>query len=180
MAPSTPKHGYRGDPYQTEHQRSQERRFDRTPQRLPDYVREVRDAYQSETVTRLHQGGVEWEPATPGDKDAGGSKLGTPRWSGAFRSYIAGPCCSVDRDSGGWVWPMRSAVYRMELGSRFDQMAARFVFLLMRNDYHVRNAWRELMGMMADEYAMEGAEIVAAKALDRWWRFYVEEPMRYR
>lgn len=177
-----PKHGYRDDanaainaakgtPYSRDHERSIEARWQRHPQRLHDYVRELQDAWNSEGVDRLHGAGVEWEP---GD---GGSKLGTPRWSNEFRAYVTGNDCDTTRD-GDWRWPLRSSVFRLSVSrSGTDRLAAAYVWLLCRNRFHVREAWAMQCGILADPAIADAAEAWASEALRRWWRRYVEQPL---
>ena len=169
MAPVEPKHGRRGEPYAVQYERSVERAT-RHPQRLRDYVRELEDAFQDETVGRLHQTGVEWEP---GD---GGSKLGTPRWTAAFRAYVTGPACAETLE-GDFRWPLRASIFRLSISrSGTDRLAAAFVFLMLRNRFHVREAWVQQCGILADPAIADAAETWAAESLRRWWGYYVETP----
>lgn len=156
-------------PYQRESEQSIERAM-RRPQSLHDHVHELQVAHGQEVVARLHIGGVEWEP---GD---GGSALGTPRWSHAFRRYVTGNDCDTTQD-GDWCWPLRSSVFRLSVSrSGTDQLAARFVWLLIHNRFHVREAWAQQCGPLADPAIADAAEAWAGEALRRWWRRYVELP----
>lgn len=156
-------------PHRIDHERSVERKA-RVPMTLRDYLRELHAAAESETVTKLHQGGVEWEVG------AGGSHLGTPRWTAAFRSYVTGSDCDTTAD-GEWRWPLRSSVFRLSISrSPTDQSAARFVFLLMHNRFHVREAWTAQHGPFALPDTDSAAEAWAMEALRRWHQRYVEQP----
>lgn len=175
MAP--PSTGHRGAlearerPFRDQHDRSLSTRFDRHPTRLRDLVRELQEAREAETVTRLHIGGVEWEP---GD---GGSALGTPRWSAQFRAYVTGPDCDVTHE-GEWRWPLRSSLFRLSISrSGTDRLAARFAWLLIHHRYNVREAWSAQCGVLADPAIADAAEAWAVVALTRWWHRYVEQPM---
>lgn len=155
-------------PHQREHDRSRDALL-RHPRTLRDHIRELRDAREAETVTRLHTGGVEWD-------DAGGSALGTPRWTVAFRSYITGPDCGTDLD-GEWRWPLRSSLFRLSVSrSGEDRLAAAFVWLLMHHGYDVKEAWAHQCGPFADPLIADVAETWALAAMTRWWGRYVEQP----
>jgi hypothetical protein len=181
-----PKSGHRGEmadardalhrPYRQQHEATTRDRFERHPQRLRDYIRELKDAVEAETVTRLHKGGVEWEPRRDDDSDSGGSKLGTPSWTAQFRAFITGPACSIDEE-GEWRWPLRSSLFRLSVSrSGTDRLAAGFVFLLTRSDYSVRAAWARQCGVLADPAIADAAEAWAAESLRRWWELYVDLP----
>lgn len=159
-------------PHQVAHERSVRAKMNQ-PTRLRDFIRELQDAVESETmaVARLHQSGVEWEPG------AGGSHLGSPRWTAAFRAYVTGNDCDTTVD-GDWRWPLRSSLFRLSVSrSGTDRLAAAFVFLLMRHRYHVRDAWAQQCGVLADPAIGDAAEAWASEALRRWWARYVELPM---
>ena len=161
----------RDRPFRRDHERSTAARWERHPHWLRDLVHELRDAWEAEIPTRLHHGGVEWEP---GD---GGSKLGTPRWTVAFRSYITGPDCETTKD-GDWRWPLRSSLFRLSISrSGTDRLAAAFCWLLIHHRYSVREAWAAQCGVLADPAIADAAEAWAAESLRRWWRYYVEQPM---
>ena len=151
-------------PHQADHERSVAQQF-RQPSRLRDYLRELMDAREAETrLMQLHQAGVEW------------SALGTPRWTNAFRDYVTGSDCDTSRD-GEWKWPLRSSLFRMSISrSGRDRLGARFVFLLMHNRYHVREAWAQQCGILADPAIADAADDVALAALYRWWGYYVQHP----
>lgn len=172
-----PKGGRRGDdaidahrrPYREQHERSL--RWERHPTRLHDLVRELQEAREAETVARLHSGGVEWEP---GD---GGSKLGTPRWTAAFRAYVTGNDCDTTQD-GDWRWPLRSSLFRLSISrSGTDRLAAGYCWLLIHHRYNVREAWAAQCGVLADPAIADAAEAWAAVALTRWFHRYVERPL---
>ena len=174
---TAPKTGARGAferrerPYKDEHERSTAARWERHPTRLRDLVRELHEAREAETVTRLHKGGVEWEPG------AGGSKLGTPSWTVAFRHYITGPDCETTEE-GDWRWPLRSSLFRLSISrSGTDRLAAAFCWLLIHHRYNVREAWAAQCGVLADPAIADAAEAWAGEALGRWWGRYVEQPM---
>ena len=153
-------------PHQYDHERSVAAKA-RQPVRLRDYVRELVEAQQAETVARLHTGGVEWEPVRAGDSDAGGSHMGGPRWTTAFRAYVTGGDCDTDRD-GEWRWPLRSSVFRLSVSrSGTDRLAARYVFLLMHHRFNVREAWAVQCGALADPAIADAAEAWALVALHR-------------
>lgn len=175
MAPPAPKHGRRGDekpagrvaleqPHQRDHQRSMEARF-RTPTRLRDFIRKLMDARESELrIARLHGRDAEWD------------KWGSPRWTKAFEGYVTGNDCDTSRD-GEWRYPLRSSVFRMSISrSGRDQQAARFVYLLMHNRFHVREAWAQQCGILADPDIAAWADDVALAALTRWWSYYLSLP----
>jgi hypothetical protein len=152
-------------PYERDHTRSTEARFAQ-PTKLRDYVRELMDAWETETkeVTRLHQKGVEW------------SQLGTPRWTRAFHDYVTGNDCDTTRE-GEWRWPLRSSIFRMSISrSGRDRLGARFVFLLMHNRFHVGDAWAQQCGLLADPAIADAADDVALAALIRWWGYYLALP----
>jgi hypothetical protein len=156
-------------PHQSDHERSVALRM-RQPHTLRQLVRELEDAHQAECVTRLHQSGVEWD-------GAGGSHLGTPRWTVAFRSYITGSDCDTTQD-GDWRWPLRSSVFRLSISrSGTDRLAAAFVFLLIHNRFHIREAWSAQCGILADPAIADAAEAWAMVALSRWWGRFVEAPL---
>lgn len=172
MIVAPPGSGRRGSldaPYRDAHERSVGSRLDR-PHRLRDMVRELREAHEAETVTRLHRGGVEWEV------NAGGSALGSPRWTGAFRGYVTGNDCDAT-DEGEWRWPLRSSLFRLSISrSGTDRLAAAFCWLLIHHRYSVREAWAAQCGVLADPAIADAAEAWASEALRRWWDRYVERP----
>ena len=178
-SPPRPKTGNRGaleqreSPYRGAHERTVAARWDRHPQRLRDLVRELQEAREDELgrVGRLHASGVEWEPG------AGGSALGTPRWTVAFRSYVTGPDTDTTEE-GDWRWPLRSSLFRLSISrSGTDRLAAAFCWLLIHHRYSVREAWAAQCGVLADPAIADAAEAWASVALSRWWRFFVEQPM---
>lgn len=178
---TSPKAGRRGDlnaaineakgsPFRSAHEASVASRWERHPTNLRALVRELMEAWQAELPTRLHNGGVEWEP---GD---GGSKLGTPRWTDAFRAYVTGNDCDSTKD-GDWRWPLRSSLFRLSISrSGTDQAAAAFCWLLIHHRYSVREAWDAQRGPFADPSIAAVAETWAEGALQRWWRWYVQTP----
>ena len=154
-------------PYQVEHERSI---VARQPMRLRDLVHELQTAWQGECVGRLHRSGVEWD-------DSGGSALGTPRWTAAFRSYVTGGDCDTT-DDGEWRWPLRSSLFRMSISrSGTDRLAARYAFLLIHHRFSVREAWAMQCGILADPAIADAAESWAATALTRWYGYHVQHPM---
>jgi len=172
-----PKSGQRGmleareRPFRTDHKASVRTRWERHPHRLRDLIRELQDAREAETVTRLHRGGVEW------DAQSGGSKLGSPRWTAQFKQYVTGNDCDTTED-GDWRWPLRSSLFRLSISrSGTDRTAARFVYLLMTHRYHVRDAWAALCGPFADPDVANAAEDVALAWLTRWWQSYLCRPV---
>jgi hypothetical protein len=172
---TVPKSGYRGaekpvgrvaleQPFARANQQSSEARF-RTPTRLHDFVRELMDARESELrIERLHQQDADW------------NVMGSPRWTKAFEGYVTGNDCDTTRD-GEWRWPLRSSIFRMSISrSGRDRLAARFVFLLMHNRFHIREAWAQQCGLLADPAIADAAEYVAIGALTRWWSYYLAHP----
>lgn len=156
-------------PHRLEHERSVARAM-REPVTLSDHRRALARALADEAVQRLHRGGVEWEPGE------GGSHLGTPRWTDAFRRYVTGTDCDTTAD-GDWVWPLRSSVFRLSISrSGTDRLAARYVWLLAHHRMGVREAWAAQCGRLADPAIADAAEAWAMEALRRWWRRYVELP----
>lgn len=161
----------RDRPYRSDHERSTIARWERHPQRLRDLVRELQEAREAEVVTRLHRGGVEW------DANSGGSKLGSPRWTTAFKAYITGPDCDTTED-GDWRWPLRSSLFRLSISrSGTDRLAAAFCWSLIQHRYNVREAWAAQCGVLADPAIADAAEAWAGEALGRWWGRYIEQPM---
>ena len=157
-------------PYRRDHERSTDAKL-RHPQSLREYIAELKDAVEAEVPMRLHQSGVEVEAA-------GGSHLGTPRWTADFRRYIAGsPFATYEEGTEVlWVSPHRSALARMENGSNTTRAAAGMVYLLPLNRYSPREAWTVQVGRLANTDAVEAAESWAAESLRRWFTFYVEMP----
>lgn len=176
---TVPKSGHRGAldardalvrPYRDAHDQSVRTRWERHPHRLRDLVRELQDAREAETVTRLHRGGVEW------DAQSGGSKLGSPRWTVQFKAYVTGNDCDTTED-GDWRWPLRSSLFRLSISrSGTDRLAAAFCWLLIHHRYNVREAWAAQCGVLADPAIADAAEAWAEFALARWWGRYVEQP----
>ena len=161
----------RGSPYRTDHERSISDRWERHPHRLRDLVRELQEARGAEVVTTLHRDGVEWET------NEGGSKLGSPRWTTAFKAYVTGNECETTKD-GDWRWPLRSSLFRLSISrSGTDRLAAAFCWLLIHHRYNVREAWAAQCGPFADPAIGDAAEAWAMEALGRWWKLYVEQPM---
>lgn len=151
-------------PYQRDHERSNMARL-RHPQSLRDLMRELRDAVEAESVERLHVQGVEPESA-----------LGAPKMSPRMLSRL-GAATAVNEDETAWVWPHRSALYRMGLArSGVTRSAGEFVALLPTHRYNVREAWAVQAGSLIRPAALDVAEAWAEEALRRWWGHYIEQP----
>jgi hypothetical protein len=89
---------------------------------------------------------------------------------------VTGGECDITKD-GEWKWPLRSSIFRMSIArSGRDQVAARFVFLLMRNRFHVRDAWAQHCGPFAHPDIASAADDVAFAWLERWWTYYLAHP----
>jgi len=56
--------------------------------------------------------------------------------------------------------------------SQADRLAAKFLWLLPHNRFHVRLAWWKLLGQPSDGELFGAAEIYAYGALKRWWPWY--------
>ncbi len=152
-------------PYLEAHERTARARL-RHPQRLGQYLHELRVAWEDETVTRLHTMAVD------------DSVLGSPRWTRAFLDYLNGGDC--DTIDGEYRWPMRSSLFRMSTStSGKDQLASGYVWLLCHHGFDVRRAWAHQCGPFADRAISEVADTWAMEALYRWWGRYIERPMRH-
>jgi hypothetical protein len=164
----------RGSPYRREHEASGKAA---QPVTLAGFKREFRDAYEAELPIKL-QAVEDVEPD---------SALGTPRWSGGFRAYIApnGERSAFARDDeGGYRWPLRASIAWManHPASPAERRSAEFLYLLqLDGDFdHVRT-WRVMLGkrlaVLADnEFVLGTVDPFAAEALRRWWAAYNRAP----
>lgn len=144
----------------------------REPRTLRDFLRELRTAMEAEVPVRLHQRGVEAD-------EAGGSALGTPKWSSAFRAYVTGIPSQLTQD-GDYRWPLRASVSRMCRSGWMEQEAARFVWLTLAHDFDWLEAARILTEttLRTDSRFRASAQWIAVSAFRLWWQRYREEPLR--
>lgn len=154
-------------PYARDHERSLEDRMGRgvQPRGLDALVTWFRGVIASEAPVTLHRGGV-WRDH--GLDAEGGSHLGSPAISDAFRRFIEGVPWQTDPD-GYYVMPFRSALSRM---SRRWPMAARHLYRLALVD----GDWRRHADNVA--WQREEMEIYVAEALRMLWREYSEMGLR--
>ena len=142
-------------PYQREHDQSVQTNWNRggKPTGLYALVAWFVKGWDLEPPDELHASGpwfggamdqVDGQPVRISPLLAGGSVLGAPRWSEPFRAWLTASPCALDAD-GFYRWPMRSAVYRLGVGSpRRDPrpIGARYCFALgqVRGDWQLMNA----------------------------------------
>lgn len=161
-------------PYRQAHEASV--RAPREPETLRDLKREFRDAYAAELAHELQVRGPEIED---------GSALGTPAWTGQFRSYVTGSAHARDAE-GYFVWPHRAAIADMatDKDSAISRNATALLYLMQRHgDFDHVAAWKALLGKFREAAAygdfLNGtADPIAIEALRRWWRLYSREPRR--
>ncbi|GMU80032.1 MAG: hypothetical protein AMXMBFR46_28200 [Acidimicrobiia bacterium] len=183
----------RGEPYAQQYARRLGL-LAREPRSIREGIALLRWAVTVEGVDRLHVNGVEAEQGLTARGiaqaiadgrelprvDAGGSHLGTPRWSHDFRTYITGGPFGTDVSEDGvtyWLRPLASSIARMDISSSgADRLAARTVHALPFHRYNVRETWTAQCGRFADPAIADAAEAWAADALRRWWGFYTEMP----
>ena len=146
-------------PYAREHERSMEARMGRgvQPKGLPALVAWFREVVAAEAPVALHKGGV-WRDH--GQDAEGGSHLGSPATSDAFRRFVEGVPWQTDPD-GYYVLPFRAALSRM---SRRWPMTARHLYRLALVD----GDWRRHADNVA--WQREEMELYVAEALRMLWR----------
>ena len=132
---------------------------DRPPAGLGGLLRWYAKVMEDETPDRLHIIGVEWD-------QGGGSLLGTPRWSPAFRSlvYACDGAVSATNEDGDYIWPCRAAIARMM--RKRKPLHARWLVRLSQAGYD----WRKLA--VAQNQPDEYAEDITLRALELLWREY--------
>lgn len=150
-------------PYARDHERSLEARMGKgiAPKGLEALVTWFRSVISDEAPTDIHKAGV-WRDH--GEHAAGGSALGAPAISDAFRRFIEGVPWQTDPD-GYYVLPFRSALSRI---SRRWPMTARHLYRLALVD----GDWRRHADNVA--WQREEMELYIAEALRMLWREYSE------
>lgn len=150
-------------PYSNDHERSLEARMGKgvQPRNLDALVAWFRGVIDDETPVSLHKPGV-WRDH--GEHAEGGSHLGAPAISDAFRRFIEGVPWQTDPD-GYYVLPFRSALSRI---SRRWPMTARHLYRLALVD----GDWRRHADNVA--WQREEMELYIAQALRMLWREYSE------
>lgn len=151
-------------PYQGDHDRSKLSAMVKAapPKGLGPLVTWFRDVIADESPITLHKGGV-WRDH--GQDAAGGSKLGAPAISDAFRRFIEGVPWQTDPD-GYYVLPFRAALARI---SRRWPMTARHLYRLALVD----GDWRRHADNVAWQH--EEMELYIGEALRMLWREYSEQ-----
>lgn len=154
-------------PYQRDHERSMEARLTKgtMPRGIDALVRWFRDVIATETPVTLHRSGV-WRDH--GEHAEGGSHLGSPAISDAFRRFIEGVPWQTDPD-GYYVLPFRAALSRM---NRRWPMAARHLYRLALVD----GDWRRHAENVAWQH--EEMELYIGQALRLLWHEYSEMGLR--
>lgn len=146
-------------PHQAEHEASVSARMSKgiQPRGLDALVRWFREVIADEAPVAVHKPGV-WRDH--GTEAEGGSKLGSPAISDAFRRFIEGVPWQTDPD-GYYVMPFRAALSRM---SRRWPMAARHLYRLALVD----GDWRRHADNVA--WQREEMELYVESALRMLWR----------
>ncbi len=154
-------------PYAHDHERSLEGRMRKgaQPRGIDALVRWFREVIAEEAPVAIHKGGV-WRDH--GADAQGGSKLGAPAISDAFRRFIEGVPWQTDPD-GYYVMPFRSALSRV---SRRWPMTARHLYRLALVD----GDWRRHADNVAWQH--EEMELYIESALRMLWREYSELGLR--
>ncbi|MBX3031927.1 MAG: hypothetical protein KF809_17405 [Chloroflexi bacterium] len=152
-------------PHWRDHERSVERGLSRgvQPKGLPALLAWFREVSEGELPTAIHKAGV-WRDHGPDAE--GGSKLGTPASSDAFRRLTEGTSSQLDGD-GCYLFPLRAALERMARTGRPLTARALYRLALHQGD------WRALADQLS--YPDEFMELYIERALFHCWREYATE-----
>lgn len=154
-------------PYARDHERSLEARMSKgvMPKGLEQLVTWFRGVCADELPVALHRQGV-WRDHGPHAE--GGSHLGSPAPTDAFRRFLEGVPWQTDED-GYYLHPLRAALDRM---SRRYPLMARHLFALALLD----GDWRRHSDNIA--WQREETSVYIEEALRRLWREYSERGLR--
>lgn len=154
-------------PYRAEHEAAIVARMDTgvRPSTLRALLKWYEQAVSDEMPDKLHSPGVwrDWGP-----QSVGGSALGSPRHSDAFRQYIEGSESATDQD-GSYQTPVRAALWYLAEKSR-RPLAARRLFRLAQCGFD----WHRAADVLC--LAHEDAEDLFTRGLERLWDAYCPSP----
>ncbi len=155
-------------PYRHDNERSVERAMQsgQMPKSMECLVSWFRDVCAQELPVRLHKSGV-WRDY--GVNAEGGSYIGSPASTDAFRRFMENSPSNVDQD-GYYSKPLRAALSR--LNRRWPFMARHLYRLAL-----VDGDWR-LYARQATVWSDEEMQLYMGEALRRLWREYAIEVVR--